>query len=303
VQDLSNTAFWLALAAAAAAVLLYWGYAFGARVVLRRLAAPTGRGFTVATVERLPDSFGRLGTLAAWTAAAFLAVSLFARWRAVGHAPWSNMWEFTVAFAAGICLCYVLFERWYGQRPDGQASARTLGSFVLPLVLGLMAVAAAFFPDDVRPLVPALQNQDLLAAHVAMMVLAYSALSVSFGAAAIYLVQGGNRQRFLRLPAARLLDEIAYRSVIVGFPLLTLGVVLGAYWGNSAWGRYWGWDPKETSALMTWLIYAGYLHMRGLRGWSGGRSAVLLVVGFASVLFTYFAVNLWVSGLHSYAGV
>jgi len=295
VQDLSIATFWLALVATAAAVLFYWGYAFGARVVLRRLAAAGDGGFTVATFERLPESFGRLGTLAAWTAAAFLGASLVSRVVASGRPPYTNLWEFTVAFAGGVMLFHIIFERWYGQR--------TLGSFILPVVLGLMVVSAVFFPSKVEPLVPALQANRILALHVGMMIMAYSALSISFGAALVYLVQGGNRQRFPRLPAARLLDEIAYRSVIVGFPLLTLGIALGAYWGNSAWGRYWGWDPKETSALMTWLIYAGYLHMRGLRGWTGGRSAALLVVGFAAILFTYFAVNFWVSGLHSYAGV
>ncbi len=99
------------------------------------------------------------------------------------------------------------------------------------------------------------------------------------------------------------MEEIANRSVLVGFPLLTLGVILGAYWAHSAWSRYWGWDPKETSALVTWLIYAGYLHARNLRGWKGKGSAWLLVIGFGAVLFSYFAVNLWISGLHSYAGV
>ncbi len=334
MEDLSITTFWLALAATAAAVLLYWGHVLGLRLVLRRLVTDVGSGPTVATLESasggdapagLPESLGRLGALATWTAAAFLAVSLLARWRAVGHAPWSNMWEFTVAFAGSMMLFYIAFERWYGRgerarppaRPSGRSAmptggqARTLGALVQPVVLALLAVSAAFFPSRIEPLVPALQNQDLLAVHVAMMILAYGALSVSFAAAAMYLLQacpepgrrGGGKNRFSRLPKARLLDEIAYRSVMVGFPLLALGIALGAYWGNSAWGRYWGWDPKETSALATWLIYGIYLHMRGLRGWAGTRSALVLVVGFVAVLFTYFAVNLWVSGLHSYAGV
>jgi cytochrome c-type biogenesis protein CcsB len=151
-----------------------------------------------------------------------------------------------------------------------------------------------------------LQANRILGAHVATMMLSYAALSVSFGAAAAYLVQAqsnGGARRFARLPSGETLDEIANRSVLVGFPLLTLGVSLGAYWAYSAWGRYWGWDPKETSALVTWLIYAGYLHARNLRGWKGRGAAWLLVAGFGAVLFTYFAVNLWVSGLHSYAGV
>jgi cytochrome c-type biogenesis protein CcsB len=295
VESLSLTAFWLSLAMTAAAVVFYWGYAVGVRVVLRRLATNGDGGLTVATFERLPESFGRLGSAAAWAAAGFLAVSLFARWQAVDHAPWSNMWEFTVAFSGGVMLFYIAFELVYGQR--------SLGAFVQPVVLAMMAVAAAFFPADVQPLVPALQNQDLLAIHVAMMILAYSALSVSFGAGVMYFVQDGEGNRFQRLPKAALLDEIGYRSVMVGFPLLALGIVLGAYWANSAWGRYWGWDPKETSALVTWLIYAAYLHTRGLRGWTGKRAAGILVLGYLGVLFTYFVVNLWVSGLHSYAGV
>lgn len=295
MEALALTTFWLALGLTAGAVLFYWAHAFGVRVVWRRLATNGDGGVTVATFERLPDSLARLASLSTWAAAAFLAISLFARWQAVGHAPWSNMWEFTVAFAGGIMLFYIVFERWYGQR--------TLGAFIQPVVLALMAVSVAFFPSDVEPLVPALQNQDLLAIHVATMIVAYSALSVSFGAGVMYLVQDGDRNRFSRLPKAGLLDEIGYRSVMVGFPLLALGIALGAYWGNSAWGRYWGWDPKETSALVTWLIYAAYLHTRGLRGWTGKRAAVILVLGFIAVLFTYFVVNLWVSGLHSYAGV
>lgn len=295
MEDLSIAAFWLALIASAAATLCYWGYSFGARVVLRRLATNGQGSFTVATLERLPQSLGRLGTLATLAAAALLVTSMLARLIETGRAPYSNLWEFTVAFAAGISLFYVVFERWYGQR--------TLGSFIQPVVLALMVIAAVFFPAPAQALVPALQTRGILALHVGTMILAYSALSVSFPAATMYLIQGGNRNRFSRLPRAQLLDEIAYRSVIVGFPLLALGIALGAYWANLAWGRYWAWDPKETSALVTWLIYAGYLHMRGLRGWSDTRSAVLLVVGFLAVLFTYFAVNFWVQGLHSYAGV
>jgi cytochrome c-type biogenesis protein CcsB len=172
----------------------------------------------------------------------------------------------------------------------------------VPVALAKFAAALAFFPSDLRPLIPALQANRILGAHVATMMLSYAALSVSFGAAAAYLIQGEGR-RFAQLPSGETLEEIANRSVLVGFPMLTLGITLGAYWGYSAWGRYWGWDPKETSALMTWLIYAGYLHARNLRGWRGPGAAWVLVVGFAAVLFTYFAVNLWVSGLHSYAGV
>jgi len=295
MEQASITAFWLALVFTALAVLFYGGYAFGVRLVLHRLATNGSGGFTVATFERLPAWFGRLGTLAVWAAIAFLAASLFARWRATGYAPWANMWEYTVAFAGAIMLFHAIFERWHSQR--------TLGAFVTPVALALLATSAAFFPSGVQPLVPALQSRGILAAHVGIMILSYSALSVSFGASLMYILQGGMRNRFSRLPRSGLLDEIAYKSVIVGFPLLTLGIALGAYWGSRAWGRYWGWDPKETSILISWLIYAGYLHIRGLRGWTGMRSVAILLVGYASILFSYFGVNLFVAGLHSYAGV
>lgn len=290
MQDLSVSAFWAALIATGTGVFFYWAHTFGSRVALRRMATDGGPGVTVATFERLPDWFGRFGTLSTALATAVLAVSLFARWQATGYAPWSNMWEYTVAFAGGMMLFYLVFERWYGQR--------SLGAFVHPVVLALMVTSATFFSSEVQPLVPALQSRGIIAAHVA-----YSALSVSFGAGLVYLLQGGRRNRFSRLPRAALLDEIAYRSVMVGFPLLAVGIAQGAYWANSAWGRYWGWDPKETSILISWLIYAAYLHMRGLRDWAGMRSAVVLLIGFASIMFSYFAVNLFVAGLHSYAGV
>jgi cytochrome c-type biogenesis protein CcsB len=194
---------------------------------------------------------------------------------------------------------------------------------MLPGAATIMAVALVFFPSEVRPLVPALQANRILGFHVTTMVLAYSALSISFGASVLYLLKSArpevhpepgrralegpalslSKGRFPHLPDGETLGEIAYWSVLVGFPLLTLGIALGAYWANSAWGRYWGWDPKETAALLTWFVYAGYLHARGLRGWEGRRAAWLLIVGYGAVLFTYFAVNFLISGLHSYAGV
>src|SRR5574341_510337 len=218
MENLSSVTFWLAIAASVIASGLYWAHLLGLRVVMRRLATDMGEGPVVATEERtdeessLAEFFGRMGTLATWKVLALLAVSLIARWQAVDHAPWSNMYEFTVAFAAGVTLFYIVFERVYAPEFGGR-SGRALGALVLPVVAGMLVLTAAFFPSDVRPLVPALQNTDLLAIHVAMMVLAYGALSVSFAAAALYLVQGGKLNRFSRLPKADVLDEIGYRSV------------------------------------------------------------------------------------------
>jgi cytochrome c-type biogenesis protein CcsB len=313
MESLASTTLYLAIAACAVATAAYWVHTLGLGLVVRRLATPVGEGPAVASIGRSDDgrwghASGRFATFATRTALALLAVSLIARWQAVDYAPWSNMYEFTIAFATAICGFYAVFEQVYvtrqgtADRGQGVRSPRALGSVALPVVLTGLVVAALFFPSDVRPLVPALQNTDLLAIHVAAMILAYSALSVSFAAGVLYLAQGSH-DRFERLPKAKLLDEIGYKSVMVGFPLLAGGIALGAYWANSAWGRYWGWDPKETAALFTLLVYGVYLHMRGLRKWSGARASVVLVIGFGAVLFTYFVVNLWVSGLHSYAGV
>jgi cytochrome c-type biogenesis protein CcsB len=149
--------------------------------------------------------------------------------------------------------------------------------------------------------VPALQNPPLLTIHVGMAVLSYGIFATSFAAGIGYLAQGKD-DRFGWLPGHKVLDEVAYRAVIIGFPVFAALIILGSYWASIAWGRYWGWDPKETSALVTWLIYAVYLHARSLRGWAGRPAALILVMGFGAMLFTYFG-NLYFSGLHSYSGL
>jgi cytochrome c-type biogenesis protein CcsB len=277
------------------------------RIGYRTATTDTGATMAVATESGPPQWLGSLATALTWSAVATLTFSLGARWVAAERPPYANMWEFTVGLGWSILLLYVLLE-WRALRREAEMergdepSPRIVGSIVLPIVLVMFAVSIAFFPSDLRPLIPALQASRILGAHVATIMLAYAALSVSFGAAAVYLIQGRGR-RFARLPSGETLEEIANRAVLVGFPMLTLGIALGAYWAHSAWGRYWGWDAKETSALFTWLVYAGYLHARNLRGWKGTGSAWVLVIGFAAVIFTYFAVNLWVSSIHSYAGV
>ena len=283
-------AFGLSIASSAA----YVAVPLWPRVAYRSAETTAGTTMTIASKSEPPAFLPQLATSLSWLMFGALTLSLICRWIAVEHPPYANMYEYTIALGWGSSLTYVIFERWYGQR--------AIGAIVLPGVAGLFAISLFFFPSEVSPLIPALQANRILGIHVGMMMASYSALSVSFGAAVLYLVQGGGR-RFTRLPSGPLLEEIAHKSVLVGFPMLALGIALGAWWANSAWGRYWGWDPKETSALVTWLIYAGYLHARGLRGWRGQRSAVVLVLGYAGVLFTYFAVNLWIAGLHSYAGV
>ena len=231
------------------------------------------------------------GTLLAWLAFAFLTACLVFRTVATGHGPFANMYEFSVAFAWGVLGGYLYFERRYHQR--------VLGLIALPIA-ALMMLYATTIPSTIEPLVPALQNNLLLTVHVAVAIVAYGTFTVAFAAAVLYLVQpeGGRKG----LPKPELLDEIGYKAVVVGFPFLTLTIVLGAVWADVAWGSYWSWDPKETASLVTWLIYGAYLHARVVRGWRGNRAAWLLVLGFAATLFTYFG-NLFFGGLHSYSGL
>jgi cytochrome c-type biogenesis protein CcsB len=241
----------------------------------------------------LPPAVGRLGIVATWTSLALLLGYMVCRTIATGHPPYSNMFEYLTAFGTMTIGFYVFFDLRYHQR--------TLGAVALPLAVLLLILARAIFSPHIEPLVPALENNRLLAIHVACMVVSYAALTVAFAGAALYLIQtDGNR--FARLPKARVLETLSYRAVLVGFPLLGLGIALGAYWGNIAWGRYWGWDPKETTALVTWLIFAGYLHARSLAGWRGRRAALIVVAGWLLITFNIFGVNFWISGLHSYAG-
>ena len=294
MESLARDTFIVAYALSLAASVAYVAIPLWPRVAYRTAETTAGTNVTIASRSEPPAVLGPLATGTTWLMLAALTLSLAFRWAAVGHPPYANMYEYTIALGWGCTLFYVIFERMYGQR--------SLGAVLLPGIAALFTISLAFFPQEVTPLIPALQANRILAIHVGMMMLSYSALSVSFGAAVLYLVQDGGR-RFARLPSGALLEEIAHKSVMVGFPMLALGIALGAWWANDAWGRYWGWDPKETSALVTWLIYAGYMHARGLRGWRGKRAAGVLILGYAGVLFTYFAVNLWVTGLHSYAGV
>jgi len=281
-----------------ALALVCYGLAFASvRVARRRSAlAPAGLagnlgGGTVTVVTRGPAGIATYGTLIAWLALAFLTASLAFRTIAVGHGPFANMYEFSVAFAWGVLAMSLIFERRYHQR--------ILGLIALPVAL-LLLLYATTIPSTSEPLVPALQNNLLLTTHVAVAIVAYGTFSVAFAAAVLYLIQpeGGRRP----LPRPEVLDEISYRAVVIGFPFLTLVIVLGAVWAQVAWSSYWSWDPKETASLVTWLIYGAYLHARVVRGWRGKRAAWLLVIGFGATLFTYFG-NLFFGGLHSYSGL
>ena len=286
------------------------------RTASRRLAVPATElapapdtGFGVGTVDVVtPTRVGSRAARGAARAALFLtasgwalhAISITARGVSAGRVPWGNMYEFSSALCLAAVTVFLVLQ-W--RRPS-----RRLGLFVLlPVVLGL-GLATTVLYTPVGPLVPALHSYWLVI-HVAAAITASGLFTVASAAAVVYLaVTGqslGRLRRALRevAPDAEQLDELCFRLIAIAFPVWTFAVVAGAIWAQSAWGRYWGWDPKETWAFITWVVYAAYLHARVTAGWRGRRAAVLALVGTAAFLFNYFGVNMWVVGLHSYAGV
>ena len=277
--------------------LSYLAYGVGqARLRRSELATPEGASF--ATVSAGGDfdfqGFGRFATLLMWFAVGFGGLAVLFRIIASGRGPYSNMYEFSLAFIFVVTLFYAVIERVYG--------AKHLGTIVAPIAVG-MVVYVWTLPAGLREvdaLIPALQNQPLMTAHVSTAIIAYATFAVSFAAAVLYLVN--ERRRLPWLPTPEMLDDIAFRSVTIGFPMLSLVLVLGSIWAYQAWGGYWSWDPKETASLFTWLVYAAYLHTRSLRGWRGRRAAYMLIFGFAATIFTYYG-NYFFGGLHAYGGV
>lgn len=247
------------------------------------------------------------GKLATWAALAGLiaqSVALIIRWMTsydlgIGHAPLSNFYESLIFFAWTIVLLYLLME-W-------RLKNRSIGVFVMPVAFLIMAYAsiAPGVNQKIEPLIPALQS-NWLTSHVLTCFMGYAAFTVAFALGMMFLIKNAVDNRssessvfIRRLPSEFQMDDLMHSSAVLGFIFLTLGIVTGSVWAHYAWGSYWSWDPKETWSLITWLIYAVMLHARLVRGWRGKRMAIMTIVGFACVLFTYLGVNLLPS-LHSY---
>ncbi len=237
------------------------------------------------------EGAGRYATFFTVNAAALLTASLGLRWLASGRAPYSNQFEFAVSFAWGTVAIYLYLERRF--------RLRSLGFVAVSLAFVLLGYASVL-PARIDPLISALQNHAMLTTHVAMAVISYGAFACAFAAGLLYLVNRNGAVEFL--PAPEVLDEIGLKAVMVGFPAQGLMLVLGAAWAHVAWGSYWSWDPKETAALFTWLIYGAYLHVRSRHQWRGRASAWILVAGFGAVVFT-FSGNYFLGGLHTYSGL
>jgi cytochrome c-type biogenesis protein CcsB len=214
----------------------------------------------------------------------------------IGYAPLSNMYESLVFFAWSIAVFYLFLEYKYNNR--------FIGAFAMPFAAIAMALAELKNPT-ITPLIPALQSNWLIA-HVVTCFIGYAAFAVASGFSIIYLMKNRKKAHqpegalLAQLPSMQVIDDIMHRTLIFGFMWLTAGIITGAVWANSAWGTYWSWDPKETWSLITWFIYAAALHFRFTKGWGGEKIAWFSIIGFASVMFTYYGVNYLLSGLHSY---
>lgn len=226
--------------------------------------------------------------------------AVVARGIAAQRAPWGNMYEFVTAASLFIVAGYLVAAIWYGQR--------WLGLLVTGLAALANGLAVTVFYVGVAPLVPALRSVWFII-HIIAAAVAGAAFNIGGLAAIIYLLRQRAERRgqtsgyLATLPSAKRLDRFVYGALAFAFPLWTFAVAAGAVWAQYAWGRPWNWDPKETWALVTWIIYACYLHARATAGWKGTRAAVIAIIGLVSFWFNFIGVNLLFSGLHSYAGI
>lgn len=233
------------------------------------------------------------------------AFAVIARGVAAHRVPWGNMYEFCTTGALLVAAVYLLFLI----RKD----IRFLGTFVSGLVVIMMAAATMGFPTPIAHLQPALQSPWIVI-HVSIAVLSSALFTLTFSMGVLQLLQhrreasiragGDGRPAFMRLvPSALSLENWSYRINAVGFVMWTFTLIAGAIWAEAAWGRYWGWDTKEVWTFVIWVVYAGYLHARATRGWTGDRAAWLSIIGFACLVFNFTIVNTYFPGLHSYAGI
>ncbi len=247
----------------------------------------------------LKERGARLGRMFLLIGVILHAAGFVLRYTEAGYTPVTNLFESLSFFALSIACAFLVVEIRY--------NLRTLGAFVSPLAF-VFSIFAAFLPGEVAGLAPAL-NSYWLPVHVLLLFIGDAVFAVAFGAGIMYLLQEKQVKRkkmgalFRRLPPLDVLDEINYRCLTIGFPLLTMGIITGSIWAEYAWGSYWSWDPKETWSLITWLLYAALLHGRLTVGWRGRKAAIFAIVGFSAVLFTFLGVNLLLPGLHSYSSL
>lgn len=256
-------------------------------------------------VER-SDKYGRIGFALTVLGLLLHAVGVMSRGIAAGRVPWGSMYEFSITVSLAVAAAYVFLVRRY--------RIRWLGLLVTGFLLVVLGMALLVLYRPVAPLVPALHSYWLVI-HVSAAAIAGGAFTVGALASVLYLLRSRlevkaaaqpdlPRSGFLwRTPSAVDIDRVAYRVHAFAFPLWTFAVLAGAIWAEYAWGRYWGWDPKEVWALITWVVYAAYLHARATAGWQGRAAAYVALLGYATFIFNFVGINLFGSGLHAYSGL
>ena len=256
-------------------------------------------------VER-SDRYGRIGFGLTCLGFLILGVGVLFRGIAAHRVPWGNMYEFSITGCLAVCAAYIVLVRKY--------DIRWLGLLVTGFLVMVLGIAVIVLYRPLSPLVPALHSYWLMI-HVSSAAVAGGAFTVGALASVLYLMRRRlelkaaenpdlPRTGFLwRTPNAEAIDRVAYRVHAFAFPLWTFAVMCGAIWAQYAWGRFWGWDPKEVWAFITWVAYAAYLHARATAGWQGRAAAYVALLGYATFLFNFVGINLFGSGLHSYAGM
>ncbi|MCK4502621.1 MAG: c-type cytochrome biogenesis protein CcsB [Desulfuromonadales bacterium] len=251
--------------------------------------------YLVAMVKKQPAA-GRIGRLILFAGVIMHTAGFGVRHSTVGGTPVTSLHESLAFFAWCLVLLFLLL--------DLRFSFSAMGAFTAPLAFALM-ICSALIPDVVVQLNPVLQSW-LFPVHITFAFLGNAAFALSFGAGVMYLIQNRmlKSKRFTGiyqlLPSLDTLDKVNYTCLSIGFPLMTLGIISGAFWANTAWGTYWSWDPKETWALITWFLYAALLHARLTIGWRGRRAALLSIVAFMFLLFTFLGVSLLLDGYHTF---
>jgi len=252
----------------------------------------------------LSERVGKAGLSLVYLGILLLLACIVLRGLATHRAPWGNMYEFINL----TCWCGLVAAAVVLRKPQ----FRTLWVFVLVPVLVLLTISGKWLYTHAAPVMPALQSY-WLPIHVSVVSLGSGVFLVAGVASILFLLKmsrfgqpdahGPVARIVAKLPDAQILDRIAYRTTIFGFPVFGFGVIFGAIWAEEAWGRYWGWDPKETVSFIAWVVYAAYLHARSTAGWRDRKAAWINIVGFAAMVFNLFFINLVTVGLHSYAGV
>jgi cytochrome c-type biogenesis protein CcsB len=316
LAQLSDNLMYSAIAVYAITMLVY---AAEASLRSRAAASPSAKGSVIPVLggsqraSPVPEldrpevpghRVGRIAVSLTVLAFGLHAAAVSARGLAAGRAPWGNMYEFAAAAALAATGAYLLFLR--------REPVRDLGVWIIAIVTLALGLAVTVLYTPAGALVPAL-NSYWLVIHVAAAIVSGGVFTVGAGALILYLIRAGADRRAgdraerhgyaAHLPPARTLERIAHTAHVFAFPIWTFAVIAGAIWAEDSWGRYWGWDPKETWAFITWVLYAAHLHAQSTAGWRGRKATWFAIAGYLAFVFNFFGVNMWITGLHSYAGV